>query len=88
MGKSKWGSATDISGGERVIRTEVEGWGWSGVVGQEPDGGMRVTKGREPGAKMLTQEDREGFEELGAAAWGAMEELRMYWMQRLRGIEE
>ncbi|GAB7343021.1 hypothetical protein MBLNU457_g1111t1 [Dothideomycetes sp. NU457] len=87
MNKSKWGSSTDISGGERVIRTEVEGWGWSGVVGQTPDGGMRISGGREPGAKILGQEDREGFEELGARAWGAMEELRTEWMERLEGLE-
>lgn len=88
MNKSKWGSSTDISGGERVIRTEVEGWGWSGVVGQTPDGGMRINAGREKGAKVLGQEDREGFEELGALAWGAMEDLRTEWMERLRGVGE
>lgn len=88
MNKSKWGSSTDISGNERVIRTEVEGWGWAGVVGQMPDGGMRINGGREPGAKMLGREDREGFEELGALAWGAMETLRTEWMERLRGVGE
>jgi len=88
MNKSKWGSSTDISGGERVIRTEVEGWGWCGVVGQTPDGGMRINGGREPGAKTLSQEAREGFEESGALAWEAMEELRADWMDRLRGIGE
>jgi 3-keto steroid reductase len=77
-GVGKWGSATDWYGNERVERTEVEGWGWGGKLGDK-----RKWKGRSPYAKDLTKEDRETFEELGARCWLEMENLRIEWEKRL-----
>ncbi|KAI9664704.1 MAG: 3-keto-steroid reductase [Bathelium mastoideum] len=76
-GLGKWGSATDRLGRERVARTEVEGWGWGGVVGESK------RKGRKRGARDLTEEQREGFVELGRHIWRSMEELREQWEARL-----
>ncbi|KAF2749699.1 NAD(P)-binding protein [Sporormia fimetaria CBS 119925] len=76
-GVGKWGSATDWFGNERVERTEVEGWGWGGRLGE------RVRKGRSPHAKELTKEDREEFEETGRKCWIEMERLRVEWEGRL-----
>ncbi|KAI9798123.1 MAG: 3-keto-steroid reductase [Candelina submexicana] len=83
QGPAKWGSATDTMGTERVLRTEVEGWGYGGKVGDEP--GKR--KGRRRGAKDLTQEAREDFEVLGRHCWERMEGLREEWERRLDGVE-
>lgn len=80
-GVSKWGSATDLGGSERVERTEVDGWGFGGIPGDGSIGGKK--KGRNAGAKDLTKEGREAFEELGRAAWKQMEELRVEWEDRL-----
>ena len=77
-GVGKWGSATDWYGNERVERTEVEGWGWGGKLGDK-----RKWKGRSPFAKDLTKEDRETFEELGVRCWLEMENLRIEWEKRL-----
>ncbi|KAI9814566.1 MAG: 3-keto-steroid reductase [Pycnora praestabilis] len=77
-GPAKWGSATDFWGSERVVRTEVEGWGYSGVVGQE---GKR--KGRAPNVKNLTPQAREEFGSIGRECWKEMEELREDWEKRL-----
>jgi 3-keto steroid reductase len=77
-GVGKWGSATDWYGNERVERTEVEGWGWGGKLGDK-----RKWKGRSPYAKDLTKEDKETFEELGARCWLEMENLRIEWEKRL-----
>jgi 3-keto steroid reductase len=77
-GVGKWGSATDWYGNERVERTEVEGWGWGGKLGDK-----RKWKGRSPYAKDLTKEDRETFEELGVRCWLEMEHLRIEWEKRL-----
>ncbi|KAK4994453.1 3-keto-steroid reductase [Elasticomyces elasticus] len=87
-GKGKWGSATNTSGADRVIRTEVSGWGWGGQVGEKVDGGMRMKRGRWRGMKELTQEGREDFELLGAEVWKKMEGLRMEWEERLSGLPE
>ena len=84
-GKAKWGSATDWWGKERVERTEVEGWGWGGVVGE------RIRrKGRWRHAKDLTELDRQQFEELGKECWKEMEQLRREWEGKLAnaGISE
>ena len=77
---TKWGSATDAEGKERVERTEVEGWGWSGRVGESS---ARRLRGRMRGAVDLTQEGREEFEELGRTVWTEMERLRGLWKGRL-----
>ncbi|KAI9788371.1 MAG: 3-keto-steroid reductase [Peltula sp. TS41687] len=76
---SKWGSATDLWGQERPMRTEVEGWGYGGVVGEE----VRGRKGRKPGALDLTEEARHSFEELGRSCWKQTEDLREHWEQIL-----
>lgn len=74
-GPGKWGSATDLWGQERATRTEVEGWGYGGVVGED----VRGRKGRKPGASDLTEEARHSFEELGRSCWKQMESLREEW---------
>lgn len=83
-GPGKWGSVTDFWGSGRVARTEVEGWGYGGVVGERGKG----RKGRMRGARDLTSEAREDFEGLGRECWGAMEELRGVWEERLRDMGE
>ena len=79
-GKGKWGSATDMFGADRIMRTEVEGWGYGGVIGSERQFGP---KGRRRGAVDLTEEQREAFEKLGVQVWEEMELLRREWEQRL-----
>ena len=86
-GKGKWGSSVDWIGGERILRTETEGWGWSGIVGEESDGGMRLNKGRPRGMTALTQESREEFEDVAIKAWREIEELRVEWEKRLDAVE-
>ncbi|KAI9725854.1 MAG: 3-keto-steroid reductase [Chrysothrix sp. TS-e1954] len=82
QGVGKWGSATDRAGNERVERTEVEGWGYGGIVGDATlVSGSR--KGRMRGAKDLTKEAREDFEQLGRSCWSEMEKLRKDWEARL-----
>lgn len=73
--KAKWGSSTNRSGDERVMKTEVNGWGWTGVV--EDTTGKSL--GRKRGAVGVTKESREDFEVLGAKCWGEMEKLRETW---------
>lgn len=75
--KSKWGSATNASGEERVMKTEVPGWGWDGVVGAALDADK--IKGRKRGAIDVDKEAREEFEVLGGKCWKQMEELRKEW---------
>ncbi|KAH0555621.1 hypothetical protein GP486_006432 [Trichoglossum hirsutum] len=81
-GAGKWGSSTDRWGNERVRRTEVGGWGWGGIVGEEVQRAGRIR-----GAKALTQEAREDFEGLGRECWRQMEELRKEWEERLHGLD-
>lgn len=84
-GVGKWGSATDWQGRERVERTEINGWGWGGKIGEQK------RKGRDPHAQDLTKERQERFEETGRRCWEEMEKLRIEWEARLRaagvGIE-
>ncbi|KAI9852287.1 MAG: 3-keto-steroid reductase [Thelocarpon superellum] len=81
---SKWGSATDTMGRERVARTHVEGWGYRGVVGEEGTGANARRGGRRAGTVDLTPEAREDFEVLGREAWKAMEALRVQWEDLLQ----
>ena len=79
-GKGKWGSSSDRAGHERVMRTAVEEWGLGGKMG-EKELGRR--KGIRPGTREVTNEDREGFEELGRECWRQMEGLRTEWEVKL-----
>ena len=80
-GVGKWGSATDLWGYDRVMRTEVDGWGYGGVVtvNEKKDEIGYRRKGRRPGATDLTIEARQEFEELGRICWKQMEDLRERW---------
>lgn len=67
--------------------TEVDGWGYGGVVGPavlEEDKRRR----RKVGAKDLTAEEKLEFEELGRRCWREMEELRVQWEKLLEKEEE
>lgn len=77
-GIGKWGSATDFFGDERVERTEIDGWGWGGKLGERTN-----RRGRSPYAKKLTKEAKEDFEEQGKKCWEMMEQLRFEWEKRL-----
>lgn len=74
-GPGKWGSATDLWGRDRVMRTEVEGWGFGGQVGKT----IEQRKGRRRGVPDLTAEARQSFEELGRDCWKEIEALREEW---------
>lgn len=78
-GVGKWGSATDFWGQERVERTEVEGWGWGGKVGE-----YKRKYGRHPDAQDLTEESQQRLFETGRACWDEMERLRVEWEDRLQ----
>jgi 3-keto steroid reductase len=82
-GKGKWGSAVSVSGDERVARTEVDGWGFSGKVGAVPDGSVQGSRGRWRGSKHVTDQSRREFEETGRQVWKEMEEMRKDWEARL-----
>ncbi|KAJ4295324.1 3-keto-steroid reductase [Kalmusia sp. IMI 367209] len=77
-GVGKWGSACDVWGNERVERTEIEGWGWGGRIGEKSR-----KYGRSPYAKALTEEDKARFLREGEQCWEAMEQLRVDWENRL-----
>ncbi len=79
-GAAKWGSSVGSGGEERVTRTEVEGWGFGGRVG---DARGRGRKGRWRFARDLTGGEREEFEVLGRECWREMEALRGEWEGRL-----
>ncbi|KAK2867844.1 hypothetical protein FQN49_003419 [Arthroderma sp. PD_2] len=77
-GRVKWGSSSDRLGTETVASTEVEGWGYGGVVGPavlEADKARR----RKRGATDTTAEDKAEFLEAGRECWKQMEELRERW---------
>ncbi|KAK3081453.1 hypothetical protein LTS18_006537, partial [Coniosporium uncinatum] len=82
-GKGKWGSGTDWWGNELVLRTEVEGWGWTGRVGEN----VRP-KGRWKGAKDLTDQAKEEFEQTTRDVWKYMEDLRREWDDRLGEVTD
>jgi 3-keto steroid reductase len=83
--KCKWGSATDTRGAERVLKTEVSGWGWNGEIENSVDEARR--KGRRRDAVELTKEAREDFEITGGKCWAKMEELRKEW-EDILGVRE
>ncbi|KJZ70420.1 hypothetical protein HIM_10188 [Hirsutella minnesotensis 3608] len=82
----KWGSSADRHGRVDVKKTEVEGWGWEGrpedaqaFAADTAVGVLRKSIGRKYGVVDVTAEDIIRFEELGAACWKEMEELRSTW---------
>lgn len=84
--KTKWGACTDVWGTSYVKKTEVDGWGWEGVIEDDEalanEKAIRVLRkavGRRPPTKVLTPEAREQFEADGARAWAEMERLRREW---------
>lgn len=89
-GSVKWGSACDIRGNAMVKKTEVDGWGWTGKVeglDEDDDGAtgvLRKIKGRKRGARVVTEESRAEFEEMGAVCWREMEKLRAEWETRMK----
>ncbi|KAJ5532516.1 hypothetical protein N7494_009068 [Penicillium frequentans] len=77
-GKPKWGSSASRSGVGSVICTEIDGWGYGGVVGAAAVEADR-RRLRKRGAADLTAEQKENFEQLGRQCWKEMEELRIQW---------
>jgi 3-keto steroid reductase len=77
-GVGKWGSAIDVWGNERVERTEIEGWGWGGKIGETPR-----KFGRSPYAKALTLQSKEKFVREGEQCWEELEKMRLDWERRL-----
>ncbi|KLJ07769.1 3-keto steroid reductase, partial [Blastomyces silverae] len=86
-GKPKWGSSTDRLGRDSAVSTEVEGWGYGGVVGAAVLEGDKKRR-RKVGATDLTAEEKVEFEELGRTCWREMEELRVRWEKILEKEEE
>ncbi|PHH70009.1 hypothetical protein CDD80_6314 [Ophiocordyceps camponoti-rufipedis] len=90
----KWGSCADRRRRVDVKMTEVEGWGWEGKpedeatrAGDAAEGILHRSQGRKYGSVDTTAEDIVCFEELGAACWKEMEELRARWDDLLDGKE-
>lgn len=80
-GAAKWGSGINRQGEERVIRTEVQGWGVGGRIGDNI--GLH-TRRRPKEVEDLSREGRERFEILGRECWQSMERLREEWGGILR----
>ncbi|KAF9888006.1 3-keto-steroid reductase [Aspergillus nanangensis] len=77
-GRAKWGSSCDRLGRDSPASTEVDGWGYGGVVGPAVVDADQWRR-RKRGAEDLTREEKERFEELGRTCWQRMEELRIQW---------
>lgn len=77
-GRVKWGSSCPLFGCERPACTEVDGWGYGGVVGPAVLQEDRCRR-RKRGAVDLTRERKVEFEVLGRECWRRMEELRVQW---------
>ncbi|KAI5303415.1 60S ribosomal protein L28 [Ascosphaera pollenicola] len=87
-GRVKFGSACTRFGKEELACTEVQGWGFGGVVGGAPrDCEADLGRRRKDGAKDLTAEDKEAFIEMGRRCWREMEELREKWVAILEEEE-
>jgi len=87
-GKAKWGSATDVFGNERVVRTEMEGWGYGGEGGSRNASRLpgTLSSSKRKGYVGTTKESREEFEIAGQKAWREMEALRQEWERRLKDL--
>ena len=81
-GKAKWGSTVSVWGRERAVRTEVQGWGFGGRVGEIRLKGGRWDRWRN------TEETLAEFERLGMLVWKEMERLREEWEDRIRRAEQ
>lgn len=77
-GRVKWGSSCNRLGQDQRASTEVDGWGYGGVVGPAVQDGDRSRR-RKRGAADLTAEEKMQFEDLGRKCWQRMEELRIQW---------
>ncbi|KAL5362451.1 hypothetical protein BJX96DRAFT_186036 [Aspergillus floccosus] len=86
-GRAKWGSSCDRLGQNSAASTEVDGWGYGGVVGPAVLEADRARR-RKRGAQDLTREEKEQFEELGRTCWKRMEELRVQWEEILDRAEK
>lgn len=75
--KVKWGSATNSSGIEKFVKTEVPGWGWDGHIDSVID--ENKLRGRKRDAVPLRSEAKEDFELSGGQCWKLMEDLRHEW---------
>ncbi|KAI4274062.1 MAG: hypothetical protein LQ337_004213 [Flavoplaca oasis] len=80
-GVAKWGSAVDWQGEDRATRTEVQGWGIGGKVGDNVD---LPKNSRMKEAEDLTADGKEHFAMLGRSCWQAMEKLRVEWEELLK----
>ncbi|CAO1604658.1 3-keto-steroid reductase [Xanthoria calcicola] len=80
-GAGKWGSAIDWQGEERASRTEVQGWGIGGKVGDNV-GLPKSSRLRE--AEDLNEDGKERFALVGRSCWHAMEKLRVEWEELLK----
>ncbi|KAL8863227.1 MAG: hypothetical protein Q9178_000602 [Gyalolechia marmorata] len=80
-GAGKWGSAIDWQGEERAMRTEVQGWGVGGEVGDSVD----LPKNSRPReAEDLDEDGKARFALLGRKCWQSMEKLRADWEEILK----
>ncbi|RDW60526.1 3-keto-steroid reductase [Aspergillus mulundensis] len=86
-GRVKWGSSASRLGVGSSASTEVDGWGYGGVVGSAVLAEDRARR-RKRGAVDLTAEEKERFEGLGRECWRQMEELRILWDDLLDEEEE
>ena len=82
-GRAKWGSSysSRLGGADddgKPASTEVDGWGFGGVVGPAVVDEDRFRR-RKRGAVDLSAEEKEKFEMLGRLCWQRMEELRILW---------
>lgn len=86
-GRAKWGSSTDRYGTPIVASTEIDGWGFGGVV-DGPVTAEDKARRRKRGMKPATSEDRLQFEEMGRRCWQQMEEMRVEWEALLDTLEQ
>jgi len=79
-GKGKWGSATDRWSNDRVVRTEVEGWGFTGTEAQQDTvdayWNVHARQGRNA---IVKREEIDEFQVQGQRVWKGMEEMRLIW---------
>jgi 3-keto steroid reductase len=85
-GRVKWGSSCNRLGHDQPVCTEVDGWGYGGVVGPAVLDGDRCRR-RKRGAVDLTAEEKLQYEDLGRKCWQGMEELRIQWDELLDEAE-